>query len=155
MDDKNQQSSGSQISNAANIAGDNSDAANPVQNTVQSQVTHVGILQKEYGVVSSVDSSDFIKPSEIEPNIHHEAAEVGVETVSEMPKLTEEHAKVGIGLSKEATPVQTSPSGAVQLPMTAKQAKNIMKTHNKITDSVLWLAVLVLRQIKKINMRMN
>lgn len=142
MDDKNQQSSGSQIPNTANIAGDNSGT-----------VTPVSIPQKEYGAISSIDSSDFIKPSEVEPDIHNEAADAGVEKVTEMPKLTEEHVKAGIKLSKEAVSVQTSPTGTVQLPMTAKQAKNIIKSHKKITDSVLWLAVLVLRQIKK--MRIN
>lgn len=153
MDDKNQQSSGSQIPNTTNITGDNSGAVNPAQDVAQSQVTPVSIPQKEYGAVSSVDSSDFIKPSEVEPNIHHEAAEAGVEKVTEMPKLTEEHVKIGIKLSKEAVSVQISPSGVVQLPMTAKQANNIIRTHKKISDSFLWLAVLVLRQIKK--MRIN
>lgn len=131
MDDKNQALSGSQT-----------DSSQTVQDDV-SRVMPVSSPQKEYEGVFA---------SEPEPKLHAEVIETGVEKVSEMP-LTYDHERIGIKLAKESVPVQTAPSGIVQLPLTNKSAKSILKAHKKVTDSILWLAILVLRQLKK--MRVN
>lgn len=110
-----------------------------VVNVVDEPESPAGSLQKEH---------ESIFASEQEPKLHAEVIEAGVEKVSKMP-MTSDHERVGIKLAKESVPVQTAPSGAVQLPLTKQQAKSILKAHKKVTDSILWLAILVLRQLKK------
>lgn len=131
MDDKNQALSGSQT-----------DSSQVIQDDI-SQIMPVSPPQKEHESVFA---------SEPETKLHAEVIEAGVEKVSEMP-INSDHEKAGIKLAKESVPVKTSPSGIVRLPLTTKQAKSILKAHKKVTDSILWFAILVLRQIKK--MRVN
>jgi len=111
----------------------------------QVQSVPVGSINKETGPVS-----DYVKASESEPQIHPEAADVGVEAVSEeKPQLTEDHFKIGI---REPIPEpQIEPTGNVQLPMTQQQAAQAVKTDKNITDSILWMATAVLRQLKKMH----
>lgn len=115
-------------------------------NQQQVQSVPVGSINKEVGPVS-----DYVKLSESEPQIHPEAAKAGVETVSseEKPQLTEEHFKIGV---KESIPQpQIEPTGNVNLPMSQQQAMQTAKTDKKITDSILWMAIAVLRQLKKMH----
>lgn len=93
--------------------------------------------------------TEHIKPAEIEPVIHPEVKEAGVETYTEKPVLDQEHVKIGVTHSPDSTSVPTQPSGIINLPLTERQATNVVKVHKKVSDSVTWLAVLVLRQIKR------
>lgn len=107
----------------------------------QPVVTPVSTPQKEQQpVVSPV--SEFVKPSEAEPTIHPELAEVGVEKVKEVPDLTLEDKKAGLSAAKESVPVSTAPSGLVQLPMTEEEARRTIKT-TSVSDSRHWLAFLI------------
>lgn len=117
--------------------------AQPFQQPVQ-PAQPVGSVQKETGHVS-----DFVKPTEHAPKISPELRKAGVEESPnhEVPKLSLEDKKAGLGLAKEHTPVVTQPTGSVKLPMTGQQAK--LALHKKISDSMRWLALLVLRQLKK------
>lgn len=129
---------------------------NSTQVPVQQQVpianqTPVGIGQKEQGIVTSVDinvkplDTELIKPSEIEPQIHPEAHEAGVEKVSDIPELTKEHEKIGIQHAKESVPVSTQPTGVVQL-MEEVEAKGGKIKGDE--ESVHWLWVLLNRVTK-------
>lgn len=91
---------------------------------------------------------DYLKASEVHPEISKEIQEAGVETVSEAPQITVEHKKAGLEPAKESVPVQPQPQGLVNLPMTQIQAQNVLKFHKKVTDSIAWLAMLILRQLK-------
>ncbi len=115
-------------------------------------VTPVSVPQKEAGPAFSktVQQEDYIRPSEVEPIIHPEVSEHGVEAVSdhESLQLTDEHKKIGIESAKESTPVATQPTGRVQLPMTEEEAKQAVKIHKKVSDSIVWLAQLILKHAK-------
>ncbi|HSX40519.1 MAG TPA: hypothetical protein VLF68_02805 [Candidatus Saccharimonadales bacterium] len=114
----------------------------------QQTVTPISTPNKESVGGVSVDTSDLITPSEVEPQLHPEVQEAGVETVSDKPQLTDEHAKIGIKVSADATPVATSPTGMVQLPMTQAQAQATIKKTKNVKESIVWLASLILRQLK-------
>lgn len=103
-----------------------------------------GHLQKE---------KEFITASEPTPKILPEVKDAGVEEVKDALPLTEEHKALGIEHAKESTPVVTEPSGIVGSPLTKAQAKQIIKMHKKIADSIVWLAMLVLKQFKIIQRR--
>lgn len=96
-----------------------------------------------------------LEASQKEVQLAPEVAEIGVEAVSEMPTLVQEHAEAGIELAKGAVIPQTQPSGVVQLPMTEEEALKIVKLHKKVADSIFWLATLVLMHIKKIHSKIT
>lgn len=133
----------------------------PVQPQPQPQVTPVGTTNKEIGVAPV---GDFIKPSESEPIRDKEVAEAGVVEVEKEIKLEEAHEKTGVRLSGESTPVKTEPTGAVQLPMDEKEAKQAAKKgpgHNFnlekffegifFADSIYGFALLMLKHLKRIH----
>ena len=126
----------------------NQPAAQPTQAVSQKQDQAASGLGKEQEKIATAAVGEFVKPSETEPVISQEEKEFGVEKVSEYPKLSEEHTKIGVKPSGEGVPVSTVPSGMVQLPMTQVKAKSILKMHKKVSESILWLATLVLKQIK-------
>lgn len=113
----------------------------------QSVATPVGTPQKEQQPVPS-EVSEFVRPSEVEPTIHPELAEIGVEKVKEVQDLTLEDKKAGLSAAKESVPVSTAPTGLVQLPMTEEEAKRTIKTTSP-SESRHWLAALV-KKISKL-----
>ena len=122
---------------------------------VQPVPPSAGTVHKEQGpVVSISQTSEFIKPSESEPQISQELKEIGVESVSHIPTLTEEHRQAGIYHAKESVPVPTEPTGSVQLPMSQAQAQSVLKLHKKVSDSIVWLAALILKQFKMVNSKL-
>ena len=92
-----------------------------------------------------------IQPSETEPSLDKEVSEAGVEKVSESPQLSEDQKQAGIAYAKEATPVSTTPSGNIVLPMTEEEAIKIIKTTDA-SDSKHWLAILIERIFQQIRM---
>ena len=112
-----------------------------------------GTTQKE--VEPIVAKEPLIRVSEEELRLHPEVSEAGVETVTEKPQLSEEHFKAGIEHAKESTPVKTEPSENIKFPMTAQTANQIVKSHKNIKDSILWLAIAVLRQLRIISKEKN
>ena len=156
MDDNSQQASPT-VQNQAQVQPVQPQSAPAV--SVPPIATPVSAPQKE--IVESVlnqasvapeapTKEEWVKPSQVEPEIHPEVSAAGVEKVSELPKITQEHKLVGIEHAKESMPVHTTPKGTVQLPMTEKEAdKKIKETSN--TDSPHWLAVLIKKIFKKIN----
>ncbi len=158
MDDNQIQNSKFKIQNEGTVDNSGSQMVNPqFKNSAQMPQSPaqpfiptqpVGTLQKEQFVSPA---SEFIKPSEQEPNISPEEKESGVETVSQYPRLSEEHVKIGIKPLGDTVPVSATPSGMVQLLMTQKRTTSILKMHKKVSDSILWLATLILKQVKIIN----
>ena len=122
--------------------------ASPSQ-TWQGQTAPAGSIQKEQGpVVLTSPTAEFIKPSEQAPQISKELLEMGVESVSNVPDLTKQHQEAGIDHAKESVPVAAEPTGAVQIPMTQNQAQTNLKLHKKVSDSIVWLATLILKYFK-------
>ncbi len=56
--------------------------------------------------------------------------------------------QTGITLAKESTPVITTPSGTIRLPMTYSQAFQ-KEMHTSTTDSMHWLAAMIMYQWSK------
>jgi len=106
---------------------------------------------KEAGPVYQAPVSEYVRPTEVTPQIPLEVAESGVEASPniEQPQLTQEHKAVGIQHAKEATPVAIPTHPTVQLPYTPLEAKEIEKT-TSITESKHWLAALTEYLLKKI-----
>ncbi|MCL5970181.1 MAG: hypothetical protein M1450_01610 [Patescibacteria group bacterium] len=113
------------------------------------QAPPAGSVNKEAGPVAMSNISEVVRPSETEPVIEDkEVKEAGVETVTDVPKLTHEHIEAGINVSPQIAPVVTSPTGLVKPPLTEEEAKKILKFHKKISNSIVWMAAEVLRQLK-------
>lgn len=129
--------------------------SNP-QVTVQQTVSpSVSVSHKEQIVGGiNVAEAPLITPSEKAPIIPQEVQQVGVEAVSEQVKLTQEHLKAGLTHAKESTPVSTEPTALIQFPMTAQQVQQTVQ-RSKVSDSVLWFALLILRQMKIAHQKMT
>jgi len=106
---------------------------------------------KEAGPIQQAPVSEYVRPTEVTPQIPLEVAEAGVEATpnSEQPQLTQEHKAVGIQHAKETTPVAIPTHPTVQLPYTPLEAKQIEKT-TSISESKHWLAALTEYLLKKI-----
>lgn len=129
---------------------DPSQNQNQADNGVSQPVNPVSIPQKE---VEAAPVSDYITPSEKAPIIEKEVLEAGVKEVGQAPKLTEEHFRTGLKHAGESTPVQTEPTGTVNLPMTQSEAEDHAK--GSTDDAATWLANFILRFLKKMRIAKN
>lgn len=94
-----------------------------------------------------------VKSSEAEPTLHPEVQEAGVEIVSHQPPLTPEHHAAGVTVSGDVVPVFTQPTGNVQLPMTEQEVVSEIKQLKNVKQSKLWWLMLLLKQFKKLHMK--
>lgn len=126
----------------------------PVQ-PAQAPQTPVGSVAKEHELPIAPQPESYVQPTEVAPVLHEEVEKAGVEVtpLHEPPVISEEAKKAGLTHAKEATPVSTQPSGMVKLPMDPKQAHIILQTHKKISESVVWLAMLIIRQVKMMHQK--
>ena len=136
-----------------NIMNDDNKIVNqnvtPVAQTDQSQtqpVVPVGSPNKETGPVGE-SISEFVKPSETEPQISQELKDIGIEEEKDAPDLTFEHKKAGIDHAGPYTPFPNQSSGKVKLPMSEAEIENQLKT-GQDDDSGKWLAGLIQKIIK-------
>ena len=133
----------------------NQNPATPAQSV---PVEPVSTFQKERDVSGAiqVDSlakaesnlSEVIQASEKTVELSQEEKEAGVKAVSQTPVLTDDHHEAGIYQAKESVPVRSEPTGAVALPMTQAQARSVLKLHKKISDSIVWLAAIIMKYFK-------
>jgi hypothetical protein len=123
-----------------NLAGNATEPASD-----QNQVTPSGSsLNKEVGSVS-----DYVSHSEQAPKIDTEVKEAGVEAVSETPQLTQAHEQIGVKLSPESSKPNLEASAGQTMPMSQTKAQQVVKTNKNIRDSILWFAILMLKNFKK------
>jgi hypothetical protein len=115
----------------------NDDAKIANQNV--SPVVPVGSPNKEIPVSALV--SEFVKPSETEPQISQDLKELGVEAKKDEPSLTDEHKGI-IEHAKEFAPVSVSSSNNVVMPMSEEEIADKLKT-GQDDDSGKWLAGLI------------
>lgn len=114
--------------------------------SIQMPSQPVGSVQKEQAPavyqehVQTEKAEEYLKQSEVEPSLHPEVADAGVEISNAQAAPLAKQAN--IEPAKESVPVVTMPSGSVKLPMTEKEALKIIKT-TSVKDSKHWLAVLV------------
>ena len=102
----------------------------------------VGLPNKEMGPISITPVSEFVKPSEIEPQIDKDLAELGVEAKKDKPELTDEHRLAGIEHSGIYVPTPSVSSSSVKLPMTEEEMTDKLK-RGQDDDSGKWLAGLI------------
>ncbi|HLD01673.1 MAG TPA: hypothetical protein VJC10_02245 [Patescibacteria group bacterium] len=127
----------------------------PSQVSVAQQPATSSAPTKEHVSVTADAPSDqvgeYLRPTHPEVNLHPELQQAGVEKAPqhEQPQLTVSDKRSGLEHAKEATPVTTSPTGAVSLPMTQEKATAVVKETKDIRKSLLWYATLLLRQFKK------
>jgi hypothetical protein len=103
-------------------------------------VVAAGSLNKETAPVVSL-GNEFIKPSETEPQVDGDLKELGVEAKKEEPNIGDEHKGI-VEHAKEFTPVSTSPSGSIAMPMSEQEVSDKLKT-GQDDDSEKWLAGLI------------
>jgi hypothetical protein len=116
-------------------------------------VAPVGSTNKEVGPVNAL-APEFVKSSEVEPQIDQDLKELGVEAKKEKPDLTFEHKKVGIEHAGPHIAVSTVPSGKVTLPMSEEEIMDKLKT-GQDDDSSKWLAGLINKVIAVMGFRSN
>lgn len=90
-------------------------------------------------------------PSEALPELHPEVKEAGVEVSiehHEKPHLTDEHKAVGIEHAPVNAPVSTQPTLNIVLPLPEQKAQEVARKDKNISDSILWLAFLVLKRLR-------
>ncbi|CAN5126076.1 hypothetical protein BH09PAT1_BH09PAT1_4990 [soil metagenome] len=124
----------------------------PVQaQPIQTPANAISGPHKEAGPVMMAPVAEYVRPTEMAPQLQAEVAEAGVEVVNnpEQPQLTQEHKDVGIEPAKEAVPVIIPTQPSIQLPYTSLEVKNIVKKV-PISESKHWLAALTEYLLKKI-----
>lgn len=114
-------------------------AVQPIQTV--GPVAPIGSANKEAGI-STAPVSDFIKPSETQPQIDKDIAELGVEAKSDKPGLTFEHKALGVDHAGSNIVVATHASSPVTLPMTEEEIADKLKA-GEDDDSGKWLAGLI------------
>lgn len=115
----------------------------PVQPVVP--VAPIGSANKEAGPVGS-PISEFVKPTETEPEITKELKDLGVEAKKDEPNVTDEH-KAFIDHAKQFASVQAPASSKVTLPMSEDEIADKLKT-GQDDDSGKWLAGIVQKVIR-------
>jgi hypothetical protein len=111
---------------------------------------HEPISQAKFESTKSVEAQPEIAPSTPEIQIPPELAK----TIEKSPAAQEPKIKKDIPevkLAKESTPVITSPSGAIRLPMTYAQALQKEKS-SSFWDGVHWFAAQIIYQWRKNNL---
>lgn len=111
----------------------------PVAQPAES-ITPVGSANKEVGPVGAT-TSEFVKPSETQPQIDQDLAELGVEAKKDEPNIADEH-KDFIDHAGPHAPVPSSLSGKVAMPMSEEEVADKLKT-GEDDDSGKWLAGLI------------
>ena len=119
--------------------------ANQVQPQASVQpVVPAESLNKETEPVGS-PVSEFLKPTDAEPQINQELKDLGIEAKKDAPNITDEHRGI-VDHAKQFTPVPLSPSGKVSLPMSEDEIVDKLKTGGN-DDSGKWLAGLIKKVI--------
>ena len=104
-----------------------------------------GSMLKEQAPIGQ-NFSETVKPSETEPQINQELADLGVEAKKDEPNITDEH-KGAIEHAKQFTPIPSGSTGKVKLPMSEDEVIDKLKT-GQDDDSGKWLSKLIQKIMK-------
>lgn len=110
-------------------------------------VTPTGSANKETGPISAPDA-EFMQPTDVEPQIDKDIAELGVEAKKDEPNITDEHKGI-IEHAKQYSPISSASAGKVTMPMSEEEIADKLKT-GQDDDSGKWLASLIQKIIKVI-----
>lgn len=147
---------------------------NPASNTAQTPIQSIAVApkdqlktiaeqsvskipisgaSKETGPVGHINNESIaLQVTEQEPVLSPEVKEVGVVSVknSEQINIKPDVSAAGVEVVKTAVPVQTMPSGNIQLPMTEEEAKKAIKTH-RAADAAYGLGTEVLKYLRRLH----
>ena len=115
---------------------------NPVSTPASGSVavSPVGSSNKEASPIGT-PNSEFIKPSEIEPQIDKDIKELGVEAKKDEPNIGDEHKHI-INHAKQFIPASSSLSSKITMPMSETEIASKLKA-GQDDDSGKWLAGLL------------
>ena len=116
------------------------------QNVQAQPVVPIGSFNKEVGPISA-PVAEFIKPSETDPLIDKDIAELGVEVKKDQVNITDEHRGI-VEHAKQFTPTSSPTSSKVTMPMSDEEIDSLLKT-GQDDDSKKGLAIL-LDKLRKI-----
>jgi len=124
----------------------------PKVQTVPQPPVSTPLGSKEHAPIGGAHPEYYLQPAphEATAQIPKEAAEHGVEAAEnkDQPKLSNEDRKLGVKEAKESTPPPEMLSDSVSYPM-SQQAATVAAKDGKTTDSRKWLALLILKDIKR------
>ncbi len=129
---------------------DNSSKQKPIfdpnqQATNQSQSnSFIPGVNKEH----EVSGGNFIRASEPEHVLDQEVREIGVQTVSDKPNLTDVHSQVGISHSLQNTDPVTKNPKTIEFPLNDSEVGGLLQNKDE-KSSAYWLAVLI-DKVKKV-----
>lgn len=124
----------------------NSQQISPVNPPVNQQVISSGVSSKEKELIKTSEKPPVEEVGTL-PELAPELREVGVEQVSETVNIPQPVSEAtGLTHAGPTTPVGVQPQFKVKVPLTDDQIKKGL--HQKVADSILWLAYWCLRQIK-------
>jgi|SRR5581483_1153298 len=121
------------------------------QDPVNKVTTPVSGGHKELGPIGNIEQNlnEVLKPTEVEPILPPEVEKAGVE-VKKAPSLSPQIKRTGIKETGEATKISSGQNTQVNLPMTQVQANKTLKSNNT-NSSISWLAMLILKLLKRDN----
>jgi hypothetical protein len=122
----------------------------PVVSDVAQPPVSVGQPNKEAEPMVA-PTSEFIKPSEVEPQIGKDLAELGVEAKKDEPKIEDEHKEI-IDHAKQFSPVAPSTPSKVVMPMSEEEIKNKLET-GQDDDSGKGLAKVIDKVMKVLGLK--
>lgn len=114
------------------------------QQPVAQPAMPVSGLHKEHAPLTmEAPVAEYVQPTEVEPVLHPEVAEAGVEVVEqqERPQITVEQKAVGINHAPPVMPVTVAQPRTVTLPYTPQQVVALEKS-TKVDESAHWLVML-------------
>lgn len=116
-----------------------------VQQGVQQPISVGGVGGKEKEVVKTAEGT--IEEVGILPEIEPELKEAGIEQISETVELPQPvSVSTGMTHAGPTTPVSSQQPLVVKIPLTDDQIQKAL--HQKVYDSILWLAYWCVRQVK-------
>ncbi|MDO8583428.1 MAG: hypothetical protein Q7R51_02765 [bacterium] len=112
----------------------------------------VGSANKEMAPVKS-PVSEFVKPTDTEPQISQELKDIGIEAKKDAPDITHEHQGI-VEHAKQFSPVSASPAGKVTMPLSEEEVADKLKS-GQDEDSGKGLAKLIDKVIKAMGFNLN
>lgn len=116
-----------------------------VQQGVQQPISVGGVGGKEKEIVKTAEGT--IEEVGVLPEIEPELKEAGIEQISETVELPQPvSVSTGMTHAGSTTPVSSQQPLTVKIPLTDDQIQKGL--HQKVYDSILWLAYWCVRQVK-------
>ena len=98
-------------------------------------------------------SEAYLEETEKAPELAPELEQVGVNHIKDEIELSPQDKGVGIEAAAQSTPLTAQPAGVANLSLTDDQIEKAL--HQKLADSILWLATWCLRQIQLIHRKIR